>query len=680
VTVRVGVDTGGTFTDVVLYDEDSGRIYTTKTASTPPDFDRGVLNGVDDILDDTGTDPADVAFLSHGTTVGTNAVLEGEVPPLGLVTNEGLRDVLEIGDQTRPELYDLQQEKPPALIPRRRRLGVPGRIGADGEVVDELDEDAVEAAVDDLAARGVESVVVSTLFSYLNPDHERRIGEAIEAHDADVEYALSSSVYPEPREYDRTVTTVLNEAVKRHVADYLDRLVAGVADRGIDVPPNVMHSGGGIFGPEQAKQYALRTVLSGPAAGAVAAQSVSTGLGYDEAIGLDMGGTSADVSIVEGGELVRSTEGEIADLPIKTPLIDVNTVGAGGGSIAWIDDGGGLRVGPRSSGADPGPICYGRGGTDPTVTDANLLLGRLRPEAFVADDMELVVDRTRDRFAEAIADPLGESVEDAAVSVLKVANAKMAREIRRVTVERGRDPAEFAIVAFGGAGPLQAPAVAETMDVGTVILPRTPGVLSARGLLMADVRADESRAYRGDRLDASAMARGYSELAATQRDRFAEMGFDGDEVELEYAADIRYVGQSYELTVPVDAEVDDEALSRAIERFHRDHEQLYGHAMTDDPVEAVTLRVTGRVPTPAMADQYEPEGVDPRREDREVYFEDVGAVDAGVHWRPALPVGETVAGPAILEGTGSTAIVPPDATARVVEDGSVLIERGTWGM
>ena len=674
-SVRIGVDTGGTFTDVVLYDEGTGRVHTTKTPSTPPEFDRGVLNGIDAILEETGVDPSRVEFLSHGTTVGTNAVLEGDVPPLGLLTNEGLRDVLEIGDQTRPELYDLQQEKPPALIPRRRRLGVPGRIAYDGSAVDELDETAVREALDDLVAAGSESVVVSMLFSHLNDEHERRVGELIEAHDADLEYALSSAVYPEPREYDRTVTTVLNEAVKRNIADYLDRLGSGVGERGIDVPLNVMHSGGGIFSPEQATEFALRTVLSGPAAGAVACRDVSTGLGYDAALGLDMGGTSADVSVVEGGELVRSTEGEINDLPIKTPLIDINTVGAGGGSIAWIDEGGGLRVGPKSAGADPGPICYDRGGTEPTVTDANLLLGRLSAEAFVAGDMDLVVDRTRERFREAVADPLDESVESAALDVLKVANAKMAREIRRVTVERGRDPAEFALVAFGGAGPMQAPAVAERMDIDTVVLPRTPGTLSARGLLLADVRADESRAYRGERLDPEAMESGFEELEATASERFAEMGFDAEEVTIERAADMRYVGQSYELTVPAgEGPLDEAALDGVVERFHGEHARLYGHAMREEPVEAVTLRVTGTVPTPPMADSPDPEEADADRGEREVYFEATGYADAAVLFRPALAVGETVEGPVILEDTGSTAMLPPGTTGRVAEDGSFVIE------
>lgn len=674
-TVRIGVDTGGTFTDVVLYDEETGRLHTTKTPSTPPDFDRGVLAGIDEVLARTETDPADVSFLSHGTTVGTNAVLEGDIPPLGLLTNEGLRDVLEIGDQTRPELYDLQQDKQPSLIPRRRRLGVPGRMTHDGTELDELDEDAVEAAIDELADQGVDSVVVSMLFSYLNDDHERRIGECIEAHDADLEYALSSAVYPETREYDRTVTTVLNEAVKRNIADYLDRLEAGVAERGIDVPLNVMHSGGGVFSPGQATQFALRTVLSGPAAGAVATQDVATGLGFEDAIGLDMGGTSADVGIVENGDIVRSTEGEINGLPIKTPLIDINTVGAGGGSIAWVDEAGGLRVGPNSAGADPGPICYDRGGTEPTVTDANLLLGRIRPEAFVAGDMDLVVDRTRERFRAAVADPLDESVEAAALSVLKVANAKMAREIRRVTVERGRDPGEFALVAFGGAGPLQALEVAEQMDISSVILPRTPGVLSARGLLLADVRTDESRAYRGDRLDAEAMAEGYATLEATQRERFVEMGFDAGEVTLQRGADMRYVGQSYELTVDVDTPLDEAAMTTAVERLHREHERIYGYAMADEPVEAVTLRVTGEVPTPPLRDEPETTGEAADRGTQDVYFEEEGTRETAVYWRPALSVGTTIEGPLLLEGTGSTAIVPPGATATVTDDGSILVER-----
>lgn len=315
-TVRIGIDTGGTFTDVVLYDTESGAIHVTKTPSTPPNFDEGVLAGVDKILEKTETAPSAVSFLSHGTTVGTNAVLEGEIPNLALITNEGLRDVLEIGDQTRPELYDLQADKPPSLIPRRRRREVPGRLDSSGDVVTPLDETRVREVVSSLSEADVDSVVVSLLFSYLDDGHERRIGEIIEELAPELPYALSSAVYPERREYDRTVTTVLNEAVKMTIEEYLDRLDAGIADRDIDVPLNVMHSGGGIFGTEQATEFAIRTVLSGPAAGAVATRDVCRTEGLENVIGLDMGGTSTDVSIVSDGDIVRSTDGEINDLPI----------------------------------------------------------------------------------------------------------------------------------------------------------------------------------------------------------------------------------------------------------------------------------------------------------------------------------------------------------------------------
>lgn len=673
-SVRIGVDTGGTFTDVVLYDVAANEVYITKTPSTPPDFDRGVLNGIDKILKETDTDPDRVEFLSHGTTVGTNAVLENEIPDLGLITNEGLRDVLEIGDQTRPELYNLQTDKPPALVDRRHRLGVPGRIDSDGDVVDELDEDAVRAAIEELADSGVDSVIVSMLFSYLNDDHERRVGELISA-ETDLDYALSSAVYPETREYDRTVTTVLNEAVKVTIQDYLGRLDAGIAERGIDVPLNVMHSGGGIFGTEQATDFALRTVLSGPAAGAVACRDVSRTEGLDHAIGLDMGGTSADVSVVEDGDLVRSTEGEINDLPINTPLVDINTVGAGGGSIAWIDDGGGLRVGPKSAGADPGPICYGRGGGDPTVTDANLVLGRIDPSAFLDGDMRPAIEKAKSVFADEIADPLGLSLEQAAMNVIKVANAKMARELRRVTVERGRDPGEFSLVAFGGAGPLQAAEVAQNMDMDSLVIPRSPGVYSARGLLLADVRMDESRAYTGDGLDVQQAGAEFEALEGSLTERFADQGFEAEDVQVTRQLDLRYAGQAYELTVALPGDEFTEANFEAgIERFHEQHRQLYGYAMPDEPVELVTLRTAGTVETLPIEDAVSVTGGDRVRREREVYFADRGFVTTPVVDRGALAVGETVDGPAVLEESGCTSLLPPGITAEVTADGNLRID------
>ena len=671
--IRLGVDTGGTFTDVVCYDRESGTVRVTKTPSTPPRFDEGVLNGIDKIRDIVGFDPSTVSYLSHGTTVGTNAVLENDLPDIGLITNDGLRDVLEIGDQTRPALYDLQVEKPPSLVPRRLRRGVPGRLDSRGNEVDPLDEAAVRAEVDYLVDEGVESIVVSMLFSYLNERHERRVGELIEAHDADVAWTRSSAVHPESREYDRTITTVLNEAVKTTVEEYFTRLDAGIAERDLDVPLNVMHSGGGIFSTDQAIKHAIRTVVSGPSAGATAAREVTRAEGLENAIGIDMGGTSADVSIVRDGEIVRSTEGEINDLPVKTPMIDINTVGAGGGSIAWLDEGGALRVGPESAGADPGPVCYGNGGERPTVTDANLLLGRINPSYFLDGEMDLAVDRTRDRFTTAIADPLGLSVEAAAQSVVDVANASLAREIRRVTVERGQSPGEFVLVAFGGAGPLQAPAIAADMDMDATIIPQNPGVFSARGLLLADVRIDESQAYRAETLAATPLARQFDDLEATLLDRFADQAVDPDEVTRSRHVDMRYEGQSYEITVPVDAPVDEASVETAVERFHEEHARLYGHARRGEPVAAVTLRASGEVETPPLADRTDDSEADPSKGTREVYFD--GEIhETAVYDRTALSPGRTVEGPAVLEEPGSTSLVPVGTTATVTDSGNVRVE------
>lgn len=672
-TVRIGVDTGGTFTDVVLYDPDSGEVSITKTPSTPPEFDRGVLTGIDKILDRTAANEADVEFLGHGTTVGTNAVLEGEISNIGLVTNEGLRDVLEIGDQTRPKLYNLQTEKPPTLIPRYLRREVPGRLDSMGEEVDPLDEETIREVASELAEEGVQSVVVSMLFSYLNPEHERRVGEILAEEGLD--YSLSSDVHPEIREYDRTITTVLNEAIKTIVQDYFSRLEEGIAERDIDAPLNVMHSGGGVFSTDQATANAIRTVLSGPAAGGVAAREVSTTEGYKNAVGMDMGGTSADVSIVQDGTLVRSTEGGINDLPVKTPMIDINTVGAGGGSIAWIDKGGGLRVGPNSSGADPGPICYDRGGTDPTLTDANLLLGRINPDYFLDGEMDLAVEKTRDLFAEKIADPLDLSVEETALSVVEVANASLAREIRGVTVERGNDPGDFALVSFGGAGPLQAPEVAQEMDMDAVLVPRNPGVLSARGLLVADVRIDESEAYPREAPDAAILETRLGGLEDDLLGRVRGQGYEADEVTIERAVDARYEGQSYELTVPVpDGEIDEAAREVVIEGFHETHEHRYGHAMRDEPIEFVTLRANAAVSTPPLRDVPAAGDVNAYRGEREVFFPNEGFLETMLYERTALDLGEEVTGPAIFEESGSTSIVPPATTARVTEHGNVIIE------
>ncbi|MDZ7701501.1 MAG: hydantoinase/oxoprolinase family protein [Halobacteriales archaeon] len=676
-TYRLGVDIGGTFTDIVLYDVEADRVHTTKTPSTPDAFDEGVIDGVEKAGERYGVAGGDVSFLSHGTTVGTNAVLEEELPTVGLVTNDGLRDVLEIGDQTRPELYDLFTDKPPSIVPRHLRTEVPGRLANDGSEIRPLDEDRARVAVEALVEEGVESIVVSMLYSYLNDDHERLVGEVIEEAAPETPYALSSAVYPEVREYERTITTVLNEAVKVAIRDYIDDLESELGALDIDAPLNIMHSGGGLLRADQATRDAIRTVLSGPAAGAVATRHTSGREGFPNAIGMDMGGTSTDVSIVRDGEIVRTTEGEINDLPIKTPMIDLSTVGAGGGSITWVDDGGALRVGPQSAGADPGPICYGRGGERATTTDANLLLGRIDPDHFLGGDLTLEVEETRRRFEAQIAEPLGQSVPEAAQSVVNVANARLTREIRRVTVERGEDPGGYALVAFGGAGPMHAVPVAEAMDMEGVLVPRNPGVFSATGLLVADVRVDASHSYRASGLDPDTLTDQFAGLVEQVTDRLRQQGFADDEFAIERTVDCRYVGQSYELAVEVPGAptdpVDAPAVEAIEEGFHERHRRMYGHARRSESVEAVILRVAGRGDSPSYEPAAATASADPTRESRDVHFDGTGFVETSVVDRPALAPGATVEGPAILEEASATTVVPPGATAEVTDRGNVLI-------
>lgn len=676
-SVRLGVDIGGTFTDIVLYDEDDDRLVTTKTPSTPDAFEEGVLTGIARVLDDEGLSGDELGFLSHGTTVGTNAVLEGDLPTIGLITNQGLRDVIEIGDQTRPELYNLFTDKPPSVVPRHLRKEVTGRLDHAGDVIEPLDESQVREAVSELRDEGVESVVVSMLYSYLNDDHERRVGSVLEDEAPGLAYACSSAVYPEIREYERTITTVLNEAVKVKIRDYVNRLEDGLHEQGIDTPLNIMHVGGGVLRGDQAIDDAIRTVLSGPAAGAVATRTTSRREGYPNAIGMDMGGTSTDVSIVRDGEIIRTTEGEINHLPIKSPMIDLSTVGAGGGSITWVDEGGALRVGPESAGADPGPICYGRGGERTTLTDANLLLGRINADYFLGGELDLAIDETAEQFREQIAEPLGQPLAEAAQSVVNVANARLTRELRRVTVERGEDPSDYVLVAFGGAGPLHAARVAEAMEMEGVLVPHNPGVFSAHGLLVADVRVDESHSYRRDSLDLDALNAQYAELVDRVTGRFVDQGFDVEEVTVEREADLRYRGQSYELTVPVPGgatdQIDTATFEAAVDRFHERHRRMYGHARTEEPVEVVILRVSGTVSSPAhdpAVDQ--PEG-EAEQGTREVHFAAAETAETAVYERTQLVPGAVIEGPAILEEPSSTTVVPPGHTARVSERGNVLI-------
>ncbi|SFR51452.1 hydantoinase/oxoprolinase family protein [Halogeometricum limi] len=673
---RVGVDIGGTFTDFVTVSE--GRLGVTKVPSTPDAPERAVLDGLESV-DADGVDPAAVDFFGHGTTVATNAVLEGEWADTALVTTEGFRDALEIGRQNRPDIYDFQAEKPTPVVERDRRYEVGGRVDERGAELEPLAESDVRELAAELRETGVESVAVSLLFPFENDDHERRVREILREEGVDVPVSLSSAVLPEIREYERTLTTALNAGLKPVMDRYLGRLTDEVADAGVDAPVKIMQSNGGIITADAARERPVNTLLSGPAAGVQGATHVAGACGFDDVVTMDMGGTSTDVSLVTDGEPFVTTDTNVGDYPVSVPTVDIHTVGAGGGSIAWLDSGGALRVGPRSAGATPGPICYGRGGTDPTITDAHLLLGRIDPGAFLADDLSETREAVESAFADLAAE-LDTTPEGAAQGVLDVANANMERALRVVSVERGHDPREFALVAFGGAGPLHATELAAALDVPRVVVPRTAGVLSALGLLISDVIYDysTSRVRRLADVDARDVRDTFSEFVAQGRERLAAEGRTDETVQFEASMDLRYAGQSFELSVPVDPDVDASTLDEARDRFDAAHERRYGHASPEEPVELVTLRLRARglvSPPDLTVEAREGAVSDAVRETRRVVLSG-DAYDAPIYDRSLLPLGGEFDGPAVVEGAESTVVVHSDQRVRIDDSAALVVEVG----
>jgi N-methylhydantoinase A len=660
-SVRLGVDVGGTFTDVVLVVD--GRVTTAKVPTTA-EQSNGVVSGIEAACDAAGIEPAAIEQFRHAMTVTTNAMLEATGARTALVTTEGFGDILEIGRQERPALYDLSARKPEPLVPADRRFEVDERATTEGieERVDPSAVDAVVAGIDD----GVESVAVSLLHAYAHPENERQV--TAQLRDAlDARVIASHETLPEFREYERTATTVVDAYVTPVLDRYLARLRRRVTARDV-AAPRVMQSNGGIADAGALREHAVTTVLSGPAAGVVGA-SLFEGESHEGIITFDMGGTSTDVGLVTGGEVERTREARIGGYPVHVPMVDVETVGAGGGSIAWVDSGGALRVGPRSAGAEPGPACYGRGGEEPTVTDAALQLGYLGAGTELGNEVQLDADAARGAL-----DGLATSADLAgpvkcARGVYRVANATMTRAIREVTVERGHDPRGFALVAFGGAGPMHAGALADGLDVGTIRVPRANGVLSALGLLAADERHDASRTRRTalSAADRDAVESVYEGMTR----RVREASSDPGAASLRRRADLRYDGQSHELTVDVPDPFD---AATVADRFHAAHERARGYRLDDEPIELVTLRVTATIPgeTPNITH----EGTNDEPVDhRDAYFE--GAFrETPVYDREAVPAGTAVDGPAIFEGGESTVVVPPDWRATVDGRGTIEMEHG----
>jgi N-methylhydantoinase A len=663
----LGVDIGGTFTDFVLIGEHGQtRIY--KWLTTPDDPSRALLAGVAEL----DLPPGDGVDLVHGSTIATNALLERKGARTALISTRGFADVLQIGRQTRPSLYDLHPRKPKALVPERWRFEVTERVAADGRVITSLALEELEPIIEKLRADEIESVAICLLFSFLHPAHEQAIRQRL----ADDEgrgplVSLSSEVLPEFREYERISATVINAYVAPLMGRYLARLETGLKGRRL----RIMQSNGGVISAETAATQAARTVLSGPAGGVVGAFHVARLSDYEQIITFDMGGTSTDVALCDG-RIPTTNEGKIGGMPLHLPIIDIHTVGAGGGSLAQVDVGGALTVGPQSAGADPGPVCYGMGGTIPTTTDANLILGRLDADHFLGGKMALDRDGAQAALTVLAREMGTESPQAAAWGVIRVANATMERAIRRISVERGHDPRRFALLAFGGAGPLHACDLATALNIPTVLIPHTPGVLSALGMLVADLVKDYSQTVmlRTDDLGdlAEVLETHLGPLRKRGREELIAEGVAPSNVSLSQALDMRYLGQSHELTVPMVAGAD------VLQAFHKAHGQRFGHQHPEEPIEIVNVRVVaqGALTKPRFPSE-EPGEADPgtaKIGSKPVFFGE-SPTRAQLYLRERMHAGHVVAGPAVIFQLDTTTVIPPGWKGQVDPYGTLVIKR-----
>jgi N-methylhydantoinase A len=690
---RIGIDTGGTFTDGVLINETTGEIRITKVPSTPDEPSRGFLNAAARLLSEASVEPNQVSYVVHGTTVATNAIIEGNVARTGFITTEGFRDMLEIARQIRPSLYDLQFEKPVPLVPRYLCFGVPERLNALGEVITPLDEDAVRIVAHKLKDEGVEAVSVCLLHSYANQDHEQRIGKILHEVMPDIAISLSSEIIPEFREYFRASTAVVNSSIRPIIGQYLGSIEERLRADGLESELLVMQSNGGVYTFEAARERPVYMVESGPAAGVIAASYVAEAIGHSNVLSFDMGGTTTKAALIQDGEPKITKDYEVgatagadtgagrgSGYPIRTPVIDLVEIGAGGGSIAWVDPGGVLRVGPRSAGAAPGPACYGQGGTEPTITDANLVLGRLNPDYFLGGEVQLHKDLAEKAIMSRCAEPLGLTLLEAANGIVEIANSAMVNALRLISVQRGFDPRDFVLVGFGGAGPVHATKLAIDTEVPLTIIPMSPGITSALGLLVTDLKHENSRT-RIRRVSDSVPAEIETildELETLGRDALEKEGVPESEMDFERHADVRYVGQSYELSVELAAGTITQAtLDGVTADYHVAHEQAYGHNAPEEPVEFVNMRVTarGEIARPNLKKVDRGTGSDGAiKETRDVYFaESGGLLPTPVFDRYQLGEGDQIAGPAIVEEVDSTTVIHPGTAATIDVVGNLLI-------
>ncbi|WP_210483930.1 hydantoinase/oxoprolinase family protein [Microvirga antarctica] len=675
---RIGVDVGGTFTDFTVLDQSDGAVHFFKVSSTPHDPSEAIEEGLRLMLAQNSMDAADVVYLGHGTTVATNIVIERRGARTGLLTTKGFRDVLELGRQARPSIYDYRVQKPPPLIERDLRLEVTERVGPDGEIIIPLDETSLRSAVAALAEQNVDSVAICFLHSYRRPEHEQRAKALVRTLMPDAYVTASSDILPEFREFERMSTTAVNAFVGPRMGQYLERFKERVRAVGIRVAPYTIHSNGGLMSIETVKESPVRTCVSGPAAGVVGAAEIGRVAGFANLITFDVGGTSTDVSLIANSMPAFTSARLVAGYPVKTPMLDIHVIGAGGGSIASIDESGALNVGPRSAGASPGPVAYGKGGTEPTITDANLCLGRLDAGMLLGGRMQVDLEASRRAIRDLIAEPLGLSLEEAAHGILQIANANMSRAIRSVSIEKGYDIGDFALCAFGGAGPLHAADVAVECGIPLVLVPREPGTVCARGMLLTDLSSDYVRSCFSD-----ATPSRWTEVLAL----FQTMEGEGDQwLSRENVAaekrrfrrvlDARYRGQNFEIKVACDGLGADD-LPQAIERFHEAHIKEYGYDIRHRPVEFVSARVTAigaveKAPQSEMAGGPSLEAAVIGR--RPVYVDRRrGWCEATIYQRQNLPSGVAFPGPAVVNEMSSTTIILPDQTGSIDSWGNLIV-------
>jgi N-methylhydantoinase A len=688
---RIGIDIGGTFTDVALVEDTSGSVGVAKVPTTPDDLARGVIDALKSAMERHQIIPAEVGLLSHATTVVTNAILEENGARAALITTRGFRDLLELRRSARADLYDLFQDPPATLIPRRRRFEITERVGSDGAIVTPLAENEVEELVSTLKTNKVDAIAISLLFSFLYPEHERRLGSLLRAALPGVPIYLSSDVLPEIKEFERTSTTAVCAYVGPILSSYLQRLEKVMRDHALP-PLHLMGSNGGVLEAAEAIAMPAMAVESGPAAGVVAAALVARQTGRPDLLSFDMGGTTAKASLIRGGQYETTPDYEVGGgssmrrwmsgigHPIRVPVIDLAEVSAGGGSIAWVDPAGALRVGPKSAGAIPGPACYARGGTEPTITDCNLLLGYLDKgsllDGALSIDHAAAVAAVRTRLAE----PLDVDIRAAAAAVIDVVNNAMAEVLKIVSIQRGHDPRDFVLAAFGGAGPLHAAALASELGIAEVICPPIPGAFSALGLVGTDLKRDyvQTLFATADIADPAAVEAAFVVLESKGAAMLDRAGVAQSRRRFERSVDARYPRQSFELRVPVPpGAVTKASLEKIAESFHAGHLKTYGHQNRDERVQLVNIRIAaiGAIPPLSVRNRTAPQGTSPVKSEREVWFRETGAIRAMIYDRGLMPSGLTISGPAVIEALESTILVPPDWQAKMNQDGFILLQR-----